>query len=108
MSNTCGTGETPYQTNEYNGLAYNPRVTYQRPVNADGSLMASQGSPWTAVPKDGYGVQSGSITNITTGHPEVLYCNGGTCKKNGVDSNNPFLLRPSIADNPPVYAFPVR
>lgn len=107
VSNSCGTGETPYQTNEYNGMAYNPRLTYQLPVNADGTLKASQGSPWTAVKVDGYGVQSTSTINLTNGYPEVVYCNGGICKKNGVDTNNPFFLRASVsADNPPVYAFP--
>lgn len=107
VSNSCGTGETPYQTNEYNGMAYNPRIAYQLPVNADGTFKASQGSPWTAVKVDGYGVQSTSTINLTTGYPEVVYCNSGVCKKNGVDTNNPFFLRPSVsADNPPVYAFP--
>jgi type IV pilus assembly protein PilY1 len=107
VSNSCGTGETPYQTNEYNGMAYNPRISYQLPVNADGTFKASQGSPWTAVKVDGFGVQSTSTINLTTGYPEVVYCNSGVCKKNGVDTNNPFFLRPSVsADNPPVYAFP--
>ncbi len=109
VSNSCGTGETPYQTNEYNGMAYNPRITYQLPVNADGTFKASQVSPWTAVKVDGYGVQSTSTINLTNGYKEVWYCDssGTTCKKNGVDTNNPFFLRPSVsADNPPVYAFP--
>lgn len=113
VSNTCGNGETPFRTNEYNGMAYNPRITYQLPVNADGTLKAAQGSPWTAVKVDGYGVQSTSTINMTNGYPEVVYgcpssCPvGWTYKKNGVDTNNPFLLRSTIsADNPPQYAFP--
>lgn len=107
VSNTCGRGETPYHANEYNGMAYNPRLTYQLPVNADGTLKASQGSPWTAVKVDGYGVQSTSTINMVSGYPEVLWCNSSICKKNGVDTNNPFSLRASVsADNPPLYAFP--
>ncbi len=110
ITNTCGTGETPYQTNEYNGMAYNPRFTYQLPVNADGTSKPSQGSPWTSVARDGYGVQSTSTINLTNGYPEVTYCGGSptTCKKNGVDTNNPFILRPSVGsgDDAPVYAFP--
>lgn len=107
VSNACGDGETPFQSNEYNGMAYNPRITYKLPVNADGTLKASQGSPWTSVPVDGYGVQSTGTINLVSGFPEVVYCNGGVCKKNGVDTNNPFLLRATVsADNPPVYAFP--
>ncbi len=113
VSNSCGSGETPFQTNEYNGMAYNPRLTYLLPINADGTLKASQGSPWTAVKVDGYGVQSASTINMTNGYPEVLWgcpssCpTGWTKKKNGVDTNNPFLYRATIStDNPPVYAFP--
>jgi type IV pilus assembly protein PilY1 len=111
VSNTCGTGETPFQTNEYNGMAYNPRLTYNLPVNADGTTKNSQNSAnttgWTVVPIDGYGVQSASQINLTTGYPEVTYCNTGVCKKNGVHTNNPFLLRATVlTDNPPVYAFP--
>lgn len=109
LSNSCGNGETPFQTNEYNGVAYNPRITYQPPVNADGTLKASQGSPWTAVKKDGFGVQSSSSINMTNGYPEVVYCDsaGSVCKKNGVDTDNPFSLRVSLSsDNPPAYAFP--
>lgn len=120
VSNSCGAGETPFKTNAYNGMAYNPSLTYLLPVNADGTLKASQGSPWTAVKVDGYGVQSTSTINLTNGYPEEVFCTGGssksggvvtcgtgTIKKNGVDTNNPFLLRATIsADNPPVYAFP--
>jgi type IV pilus assembly protein PilY1 len=109
VSNTCGNGETPFQTNEYNGMAYNPGMSYQLPINADGTLKPSQVSPWTAVKVDGYGIQSTSTINMTNGYPEILYCNGGVCKKNGVDTNNPFLLRATVGsptDNAPVYAFP--
>jgi type IV pilus assembly protein PilY1 len=109
VSNTCGDGETPFQTNDYNGIAYDPSLTYQLPINADGTLKTSQGSPWTAVPIDGYGIQSTSNKNLVTSYPEMLYCNGGVCKKNGVDTNNPFLLRATVnspTDNAPVYAFP--
>jgi len=112
LSNTCGEGETPFMSNEYNGVEYNPRVTYLLPVNADGTLKASQGSPWTAVPKDGYGIQSTSTINLTNGYPEKTYsssssCSGTACKRNGVDTNNPFSYRASVsADNPPLYAFP--
>lgn len=108
VSKSCGTGEVPYQANEYNGMAYNPRLTYHLPVNADGTLKPSQGSPWTAVKVDGYGVQSTSTISLTTGYPERVYCDStsGICKRNGVDTNNPFLLRASVSDDPPVYALP--
>ena len=111
VSNTCGNGETPFQTNEYNGMAYNPRITYSLPVNADSTTKTAMNTTnttgWTVVPVDGYGVQSTGNINLTTGYPEVVYCNTGVCKKNGVDTSNPFLLRATVtADNPPLYAFP--
>lgn len=121
-SKSCSTGEVPFQTNEYNGMAYNPRITYQLPVNADGTFKASQNCAntggtactaagswaggWTAVKVDGYGVQSTGTINLTNGYPEVRYCLSGVCKKNGADTNNPFLLRPTVSDNPPIYALP--
>jgi type IV pilus assembly protein PilY1 len=107
VSNTCGDGETPFQATDYNGIAYNPGQTYKQPINADGTLKPSFGSPWTAVKVDGYDIQSASTTNLTNGYPEILYCSGSTCKKNGVHTNNPFILRATVSsDNPPVYAFP--
>lgn len=109
LSNTCGEGETPFDANEYNGVEYNPRVNYLPPVNADGTLKASQVSPWTSVKKDGYGVQSTGTINLTNGYPEVWYCdpnNSADCKHNGVDTYNPFSLRATVADNPPYFAFP--
>ncbi|MES1981935.1 MAG: PilC/PilY family type IV pilus protein [Pseudomonadota bacterium] len=112
ISNSCGVGETPFMSNEYNGVAYNPRLTYMLPVNADGTLKASQGSPWTAVKVDGYGILSASTINLTNAYPEIVYsasssCSGSSCKKNGVDTNNPFTYRASVSsDNPPLSAFP--
>lgn len=111
VSNACSAGETPFQTNEYNGVAYNPRITYLPAVNADGTLKASQNSAnttgWTLVKRDGYGVQSTGTINLISGYPEVTYCNGSDCKRNGIDTDNPFSLRPYLSsDNPPSYAFP--
>ncbi|MBI1173806.1 MAG: PQQ-binding-like beta-propeller repeat protein [Sideroxydans sp.] len=127
VSNTCSEGETPFMTNEYNGVAYNPRITYQPAVNADSTLMTAQdclhtgGSAtgctaangwsggWTTVKKDAFGVQSTGTINLLTSYPEVVYSTSSTStvyKKNGIDTNNPFSLRAAAADDPPVYAFP--
>jgi Tfp pilus tip-associated adhesin PilY1 len=65
-----------YQTQNpgFNGIAYNPAVTYSPPVyyNADGSAnlatYPSQTSAatngWQAVPEDGYGIQSRTTSNL--------------------------------------------
>ena len=135
VSNSCGTGETPFQANAYNGMTYNPSITYQLPVNADGTTKNSQNCAntggtscaaapytggWTAVKVDGYGVQSTSTINLLTGYPEVVYSTGAApYKKNGIDTNNPFSYRatkngttsgaipsPDTNDDPPLYAFP--
>jgi len=54
----------------FNGLAYNPAVTYTLPKYFDVSgapdttTYPSQITPWTAVKDDGYGVQSASASNL--------------------------------------------
>jgi type IV pilus assembly protein PilY1 len=65
----------------YNGIYYDPSITYTPPLKYDGtsypSMSASQTSNWTKVPYDGFGVQSydsnnsfnwGSSANLTTGN----------------------------------------
>lgn len=107
---TCSNGLPPFQAGAYNGLAYNPALTYGPPVNFDGTLKPSQNATnttnWTAVKNDGYGVQSTGTTNLTTGYLEVVYCNGSVCKQNGIDTNNPFFEDATGTANPPNYAFP--
>ena len=62
--------QTLFRNNAYNGVAYSPDITYTPPTyyNSDGTLNTtkypSQGSPWTAVPNDGYKVQSTSTSNL--------------------------------------------
>jgi len=127
LSNGCSEGETPFMTNEYNGVVYNPRITYEPAVNADGTLKTAQdcvntgGSitnctaangwtgGWTSVKKDGFGVQSTGTINLLTGYPEVTYTTGSSGSaymRNGINTNNPFALRANASDDPPDYAFP--
>ncbi|MDD5179756.1 MAG: hypothetical protein PHT15_00660, partial [Gallionellaceae bacterium] len=103
----CNNGMPPFQAGAYNGVAYNPTVTYAPPVNADGTLKPGQtcantggtscaAAPytngWTSVKVDGYGIQSTGTINLLTGYPETVYCSGGgVCKQNGIDTNNPFF-----------------
>jgi len=121
VSNTCNAGEVPFQTNEYNGMAYNPRITYKRPLRGDGTSFPNQGSPWTTVAIDGFGVQSAGTINLTTGYPEVVYSTSGSApfKQSGIDTNNPFSYRPTkngttagaipvpdTNDDAPLYSYP--
>ena len=59
-----------HKNTRFNGVAYNPAITYLKPVfyNSDGSLNTTTypnfGSPWTAVKRDGYGIESTSTDNL--------------------------------------------
>lgn len=97
----CTNGMPPFYAGQFNGVYYNPQITYSPPVNADGTSKAAQGTPWTAVKVDGFGVSSTSTTNLITGFPEIVYCNTSStttadlsnplkCKRNGIDTTNPF------------------
>ncbi len=113
-STSCTNGLPPFQANKYNGLAYNPSLTYGPPYNFDGTYKLTQNAAnttnWTAVKQDGYGVQATGTINLTTGYPETIYCNttsGVTlCKQNGIDNNNPFFEDATGTGNPPSYAYP--
>ena len=116
-STQCNNGMPPFQASAYNGLAYNPAASYGPPVNYDGSLMASQNAAnttnWTAVKRDGFGVQSTGTIDLTTSYPEVVYCNTASgsvtsygCKQNGIDTSNPFFEDATGTGNPVAYALP--
>ncbi|MDO8934184.1 MAG: hypothetical protein Q7U97_17460, partial [Rhodocyclaceae bacterium] len=62
---------------DVNRIYYNPEITYTPPSNYDGSSKTNY-TTWTAVPKDGYGVQSTSTTNLTTSYPDIEWCTDGT------------------------------
>lgn len=82
----CEEGDAPFYANAFNKAYYNPLIDYTPPKNADGSSMTSY-TTWTSVPKDGYGIQSSSSTNLVTSYPERVACknwgdnvNGANCK----------------------------
>jgi len=81
-SNSCWTGSAPfgsyrghppYLSGSFNGVYYNPAITYTPPLNADGSSKASQTS-WTSVKDDAYNIQSTTSTNLTTQFPDMEWC----------------------------------
>jgi len=82
--------EPPYRSASYNGVYYNPAVTYLPPLYADGTSWPSQTSAntggWTDVKNDAYGVQASGSTNLLTGYPDVEYCTDTSytdCLRNG-------------------------
>jgi type IV pilus assembly protein PilY1 len=70
----CEEGDPPWMSPDFNTQYYSPEFTFTPPVNADGSSMPGMGSPWTSVPRDGFGVQSASSTNLVTGFPDKEFC----------------------------------
>ena len=80
----CREGDPPWMSPDFNTQYYNPEFAFTPPVNSDGSSMPSMGSPWTSVPKDGFGVQSTSSTNLVTGFPDFNWCDPMTtiCRLN--------------------------
>jgi type IV pilus assembly protein PilY1 len=59
-----------YKNPKFNGVYYDPAVTYTPPVKYDGSSYASMTSDntttWTKVPNDGFGVQSTSTSSLAS------------------------------------------
>ena len=70
----CRLEDPPYSNADFNGVYYNPTITYDPPVDSSGTSYTSYGSPWTSVKADGYNVQSASSTNLVTGYPDSQWC----------------------------------
>src|SRR5690606_21924327 len=80
-------------------------------VKYDGTEMTSYGSPWTKVRRDGFstGTSSSYFIDLTTGYLEMEYCNATDmkyCKRNGVDSTNPFEYRSGSPDVGRTHGYP--
>ena len=87
-SDACEEADPPWMSPDFNTQYYNPEFTFIPPVNADGSSQSSQGSPWTSVPRDGFGVQSTSSTNLVTGFPDALRTSWLSPQKNAGYTDN--------------------
>ena len=100
-------GNPPWYSSQFNTIYYNPRVTYLRATNSDGTLMTNYGSPWTSVRINGF-VGSSTI-NLTTSYPELVYCLSATdsptdaarCRRNGIDTPNPFVYNSTTTNGFP-------
>jgi type IV pilus assembly protein PilY1 len=95
----CNAGDPPYYSAQFNSSFYNPQITYSPPVNFDGTSFGNQGSPWTSVKVNAF--TSSSTINLTNSFREIRYCNseGTDCKRNGIDTPNPFEYRSGTPDN---------
>lgn len=84
----------PFLSPDFNSIYYNPDIYYKPPVNSDGTSKPSQGSPWTSVKDDAYGIQSTASTNLITNYPDLDWCT--TARTNGVYTdclrNNNYIL----------------
>ena len=97
----CNRGDPPFNSSQFNGVYYNPLVTYKPAVNYDGTSMGAQASPWTAVKNDAFNTGLGTI-NLTNGFREIAYCSdaaGNYCKRNGVDTIAGFEYRTNPTAN---------
>jgi type IV pilus assembly protein PilY1 len=101
----CNFGDPPFMAAGFNGIAYNPAVTYLPPVDAAGNVKAGHNGwlasslNWASVPRDGYGILTTGTTNLTTGITDRLWCNStnaGTCsiaanRKKPLDTSNAYV-----------------
>ena len=92
----CKPGDPPFMAADFNGVYYNPDVSYAPPLYANGTAYASMTSAvttgWTKVPTDGYNVQNNDMfgstattTNLVTGFPDRKWCdasNSSSCVTN--------------------------
>ncbi len=102
----------PFLSKDFNGVAYNPAVTYTPPKKADGSSGPSQTSAntsgWSSVKNDAYNVQNTASINLLTGFPDTEWCTSTAytdCLRNGnyvlpgtVDGKNYTTFRATTAD----------
>ena len=83
--------QTLFRNNTFNGVAYNPSVTYSPPIlyNADAtintatypSMTSANTATWASVPNDGYGVQSTSTSNLAGNAYYYTFIAGEYCDK---------------------------
>jgi type IV pilus assembly protein PilY1 len=83
----CDYADPPYNSAQFNGIYYNPTITYTPAVNYDGTSKTSY-TTWTAVPNDAYGVQFTGTIDLTTSYPDSVWCN--TFSPTTADRTAPF------------------
>ncbi len=73
----CNFADPPYNSAQFNGIHYNPAITYTPAVNYDGTSRTNY-TTWTAVPNDAYGIQFTGNIDLTTSYPDTVWCNTGS------------------------------
>jgi type IV pilus assembly protein PilY1 len=66
-------GMPPFHAAGFNSIFYDPKTTYTTPKNYDGSNKTSYTGA-TAVPWDGYYIQSSNTLTLTTSYPDTEWC----------------------------------
>jgi type IV pilus assembly protein PilY1 len=101
---SCEEGDPPWYTNAFNGVAYDPTITYSAPLDAAGNVkrghsggntwLASNTTTWNIVPKDGYKILDTGTINLTNGYPERVWCRdaGLTDCKSAIDASNNYAF----------------
>lgn len=90
-SNACWTGAAPFGSLRghppflaagFNGMAYDPTITYKPPAKADGTYWPSQDrsftNGWTSVKNDAYNIQNTGSIDLTTQYPDTEWCTTAT------------------------------
>jgi len=88
--NECTGGEPPWNSGQFNGLAYNPSISYKAALNFDGSSRGDQRA-WTKVSEDNF-ASTKTYVDLTTQFPDVVYATGsGSAKRRkGIDNGARF------------------
>ncbi len=83
----CNFGDPAYNSAQFNGIHYNPAITYTPAVKYDGTSYPTY-TTWTAVPNDAYGIQFSGTTDLTLNYPDHVWCN--TSSPTTADRSPPF------------------
>ena len=83
----CNLNDPPYNSAQFNGIYYNPAITYTPAVNYDGTSKTSY-TTWTAVPNDAYGIQFTGTIDLTAAYSDTVWCNTGSAS--AADRTAPF------------------
>ena len=83
----CNDADPPRYSAQFNGIYYNPVITYTPAVKYDGTSYPSY-TTWTAVPNDGFGIQSTGTTDLTLNYADNVWCN--TSSPSTSDRSPPF------------------
>ncbi len=81
-TSTCVFGTPLFNSGDFNGVTYDPTITYTPPKKADGSSFPVQSAAatagWTAVKSDAYGIETTAVTNLVTGYQDRWFCTDST------------------------------